>query len=148
MRTLIGVVCCCALTVPLDESMDAAPAWFERGRDVANAYAAVPSLHAGYSFLLALFVFRLVGRGRGPWRWLLFAYPAAMAFTLVYGGEHFVVDILAGWAYALAAFVLCDRIGARWARRRQRRAATNDAAPEVTDDRVALEVARRAPRPA
>ena len=125
-------------------SVHAAPAWFARGRDVANAYAAVPSLHAGYSFLLALFVFRLVGRERGPWRWLLFAYPAAMAFTLVYGGEHFVIDILAGWAYALAACALCDRAGARFARRRRRRAATDDA-PVVTDDQVGVYSSGSAP---
>jgi hypothetical protein len=29
-----------------------------------------------------------------------------MAFTLVYGGEHFVADILAGWLMALAVFGL------------------------------------------
>ena len=29
-----------------------------------------------------------------------------MAFTLVYGGEHFVADILAGWAMALGVYAL------------------------------------------
>ena len=32
------------------------------------------------------------------------AYPLIMAFTLVYTAEHYVVDILLGWA--LAAVVL------------------------------------------
>jgi membrane-associated phospholipid phosphatase len=27
-----------------------------------------------------------------------------MAFSLVYGGEHYVVDCLAGWAYAAFAY--------------------------------------------
>jgi membrane-associated phospholipid phosphatase len=31
-----------------------------------------------------------------------------MGFTLVYGGEHYVVDILVGWLYAGVAFgVVC-----------------------------------------
>jgi len=43
-------------------------------------------------------------------------YTVAMAFALVYGGEHFVADILAGWAMAAAAFTV---VQARpWARLR------------------------------
>ena len=91
----------------------AAPALLQRGRELANPYAALPSLHAAYSMLLALFVYQLAGRGR--WRWLAFAYPAAMAFVLLYGGEHFVIDILAGWALTLAASWGCDRVAGRWA---------------------------------
>ena len=28
-----------------------------------------------------------------------------MAFALVYSGEHYVVDCVAGWVYAVATFV-------------------------------------------
>ena len=35
---------------------------------------------------------------------LLAIYPAAMALALVYSGEHYVVDCVAGWVYAVAAF--------------------------------------------
>ena len=35
------------------------------------------------------------------WRVLLVLYPIAMAFTLVYSAEHYVTDILIGWALAL-----------------------------------------------
>ena len=38
-------------------------------------------------------------------RWLrvpLVLFPLAMAFTLVYGGEHYVIDILAGWAASVS----------------------------------------------
>jgi membrane-associated phospholipid phosphatase len=96
----------------------AAPALYQRGRNLINPYAALPSLHAAYSFLLAQFVFQQIGKGR--WRALVFAYPAAMAFTLLYGGEHFVVDILAGWLLAAAATFLCDRVTQWWARRQRR----------------------------
>ena len=33
-------------------------------------------------------------------------YTLAMGFTLVYGGEHFVIDIVAGWAMALGVHAL------------------------------------------
>lgn len=89
-----------------------APALLQRGRQFVNPHAALPSLYAGYSFLFALFVFGLLGRGR--WRLLVFSYPVAMAFVLIYGGEHFVVDILAGWALAGASSSLCRRVRRWW----------------------------------
>ena len=43
-----------------------------------------------------------------------------MAFALVYTAEHYFVDVLLGWAYALVAFwtinLLVDRLAARRAR--------------------------------
>jgi hypothetical protein len=68
--------------------------------NLVNTVAAMPSLHAAYPFMLLLF-FRTAG-----WavRSALGAYTLAMAFALVYGGEHFVADILAGWALAAMAF--------------------------------------------
>jgi membrane-associated phospholipid phosphatase len=68
---------------------------------VGNPVAAMPSLHAGIAFLIAMYG---IQRLRTPLRFLLLAYPAAMSFALVYFGEHYVVDILAG--VALAGFVL------------------------------------------
>jgi hypothetical protein len=94
----------------------AAPVWFERGQAVANAFAALPSLHAGYSALVAVFLIRMIGAGR--WRWLLLAYPVSMGVTLVYTAEHYVVDVLAGWVYALAAMVACDGVERWWQARR------------------------------
>ena len=41
-------------------------------------------------------------RSRGSRASLLAAYALAMALTLVYTGEHYVVDVLAGWAVAVA----------------------------------------------
>ena len=63
-----------------------------------NTVAAMPSLHAAYPFMLMLFFWSAGARVRI----LLGTYTLAMAFTLVYGGEHFVIDILVGWAMALA----------------------------------------------
>jgi len=86
---------------------------FEKGEHYANNVAAMPSLHAGYALLLALFLWRLVPRWTRP---LLALPPPAMAFTLVYGGEHYVVDCLAGWAYAAATFFTVEYAFARRAR--------------------------------
>jgi membrane-associated phospholipid phosphatase len=74
-----------------------------------NTVAAMPSLHAAYPLMLMLF-FWPAGRRV---RILLGAYTLAMAFTLVYGGEHFVADILVGWAMAGAAFALVAWASAR-----------------------------------
>ena len=87
---------------------------FERGSQYANPVAAVPSLHAAYTMLIALFFWRSAGRGRG----LLALYPVAMTFALVYTAEHYVVDVLLGWVYAVAAFVAVAA-GARLLARRR-----------------------------
>ena len=95
----------------------AAPQLLTWGRDHANPYAAVPSLHAGYAFLVALFLYRMIGHGRV--RALLFAYPMAMAFALVYAGEHYVIDVLLGFGYAALAMAAGTRIERWWDRRRR-----------------------------
>ena len=87
---------------------------FEKGQTYANNVAAMPSLHAGYSLLIVLYLWRLVPRW---WRPLLALYPPAMAFSLVYTGEHYVVDCLAGWAYAVATFVAVNLVFEYRARR-------------------------------
>ena len=67
-----------------------------------NTVAAMPSLHAAFPLMLLLFFW-----SAGRWvRLGLGLYTLAMAFTLVYGGEHFVADILAGWAMALGVHAL------------------------------------------
>jgi membrane-associated phospholipid phosphatase len=57
-----------------------------------NPTAAVPSLHFAITFMVYLFA-----RGaRRWWRALAGAYVIVMAFTLVYLGEHYVVDLILG----------------------------------------------------
>ena len=66
----------------------------------SNPVAAMPSLHAGAVLLIAGFLVPLVAR---RWALALAAYVVLMAATLVYTGEHYVVDVLAGWAVAALA---------------------------------------------
>ena len=55
--------------------------------------------------------------GKNWWqKTLLACYPFAMGFSLLYGGEHYVVDEIAGAAYALAVIA-----GWRLLRRRRLR---------------------------
>jgi hypothetical protein len=74
--------------------------------EMVNPVAAMPSLHAGYSMLFTWFFFK---RTRRVWaKALLALYPLVMAFTLVFGGEHYMIDILAGWVLAILAVELSD----------------------------------------
>jgi membrane-associated phospholipid phosphatase len=99
-----------------------AGALFQSGTDWGNDVAAVPSLHAGYTMLICLFLWpRLNPR----WRPLLVAYPTGMALSLMYLGEHYLIDILLGWVYAAATVYAVDRAAA-WL---QRRRADGDAHP-------------------
>jgi len=70
------------------------------GYRYANDVAAVPSLHAALALLVAVSVW--------PRQWwaraLAAAYPLAMAFAIVYTGEHYVSDVLLGWLYAVASY--------------------------------------------
>jgi len=86
---------------------------------VGNPVAAMPSLHAGITFLVAMYgIWRL----RTPLRYLLVLYPLAMSTTLVYYGEHYVVDVLAGGVLAALVMVGCGL----WERRRARQHAVDD----------------------
>ncbi len=74
------------------------------GQSGSNPVAAMPSLHAGITFLVAMYgIWRL----RSPFRFLLALYPLAMGFALVYYAEHYVVDILAGALLAALVMVGC-----------------------------------------
>jgi hypothetical protein len=84
------------------------------GQIAANPVAAMPSLHTAFALFVVVFFF---DRLRRRWWPLLLAYPAAMTFTLVYTGEHYVIDVLVGWVYVGLAFGLCA-LGERWWRAR------------------------------
>ena len=87
----------------------------EHGQALANPVAAMPSLHAGFTLLIALFLWK---SARWWWRIPLVAYPVLMGFTLVYFGEHYVVDVLAGWAYAVVAYLVVESLANRRATRK------------------------------
>lgn len=66
-----------------------------------NPVAAMPSLHAAFAVLFALFVSTLF---RNPWRWLAWAYPFLIMLGTVYMGEHYVIDAALGIVYAAVGY--------------------------------------------
>ncbi|WP_297733865.1 phosphatase PAP2 family protein [Nocardioides sp.] len=87
---------------------------------VGNQVAAMPSLHAALALFVAVYALRHL---RTRWRWTLPLYPLTMSFMLVYYAEHYVVDVLAG--YAAVALVMSG--WARWDRRQRHRGAGQQA---------------------
>jgi membrane-associated phospholipid phosphatase len=98
--------------------------------NVGNPVAAMPSLHAGIAALVAMYaVQRLHSRAR----WLLLLYPVTMSFMLVYFGEHYLIDIIAGFAAAGLVMWVCDR----WERSRRTLSAWPET-PQTTRDAPAI----------
>ena len=65
-----------------------------------NDVAALPSLHVAYPFLS----FLVLRRAFGAVGWLALGYTALVAFSVTYLGDHWVIDALAGMAYAYIAY--------------------------------------------
>jgi hypothetical protein len=73
----------------------------------ANDIAAIPSLHAAYPVMLAVFFWQ---SSRGIVRAVLVLYAVAMALTLIYTAEHYVLDIVLGWLYVAATAWVMSRL--------------------------------------
>jgi PAP2 superfamily len=91
-------------------NMHTASALLDSGQASVNLVAAIPSLHAATTVAIAAFLWNRVNRG---WRLFLAAYVLVMAFTLVYTAEHYVIDILLGWALAAVAMLTLNRSTSR-----------------------------------
>jgi PAP2 superfamily len=70
-----------------------------------NPFAAMPSLHFGTSVMAAR-VLSTVGHGHAVAGW---SYALTLGFGLVYLGEHYVVDLLAGLALAEGVWRLAPK---------------------------------------
>jgi len=68
----------------------------------ANLVAAVPSLHAAYPLMTALFFYRKFPKYGA----IAFAYPVAMWFAVMYLGEHYAFDIIVATIYVLGIYAL------------------------------------------
>ena len=78
-----------------------------------NQYAAFPSLHAAFPLLAAVYAwrrYRALAVGLGLW-------TAAVWIAIVYLGEHYFVDALAGLAYAAVAALVVEGVAGRFAGR-------------------------------
>lgn len=78
---------------------------------LVNEYAAMPSFHAGWNLLAGITIFR-ASRHWAP-RTFGVAMPAAMAFAVVATANHYILDVVAGMAIAMAALWAALRIERR-----------------------------------
>jgi membrane-associated phospholipid phosphatase len=105
-----------------------ASALISQAQGQGNDFAALPSLHGAFTAMLTVFVWpRLPNWGRV----LMVLYTLAMAFALVYGAEHYVVDILLGYLYVAAVLLVCwwwERMRARQRAAKAERLAAADPA--------------------
>jgi hypothetical protein len=66
---------------------------------VSNQYAAMPSLHFGWSTWCAIAFVVIIGQGRA--RWLAFLYPATTLLCILITANHYWLDAVGG-AFVLA----------------------------------------------
>jgi membrane-associated phospholipid phosphatase len=72
----------------------------------ANQVAAFPSLHAAFPFLGYLALRPVFPRGA----WIALMWCVAVWFSVVYLGEHYVIDVVAGVAFAMVSWIVLMRV--------------------------------------
>jgi hypothetical protein len=82
-------------------TFDAMTIWTKHS---GNPVAAFPSLHAAFPWLVTLYAVKFYGK----WGALFFVYNPFLWFSVVYSGNHWVVDILAGIAWATLWFAIVE----------------------------------------
>jgi hypothetical protein len=78
---------------------------------LTNELAAFPSLHAGWALWVAISLQR-----HARWNWLRvlgWLYAAGTAVVIVGTGNHWVLDVVAGWAVVVLGYAVADRWPAR-----------------------------------
>lgn len=101
-----------------------------------NPYAAMPSMHVGWSILVGVFGFRAAGS-----RWLkafFVLHPFLMVITVTATGNHYFVDALGGAAAVLLAVGLVGAVR----RVRSRRSDDSGSGGEVVPIRIRTEPER------
>jgi hypothetical protein len=90
-------------------------------KEYGNLYAAMPSLHVGWSTWTVLALYPLLHRWWA--RALLVAYPVGTLFAITVTGNHFLLDAVGGWIVLAVAYGLAVVVD-RGRERRAARAAT------------------------
>ncbi len=95
-----------------------------------NKYAAFPSLHFAWSFIIAAGFHRTL-----PWRWArigVLSFPLFSFWAIVATANHYVADAVAGGIVAAISFalaILLERVLRERRRRREQRAASGEGLP-------------------
>jgi hypothetical protein len=69
-----------------------------------NQFAALPSMHVGWNFLIAMGLY--LGLANFRFRWIVFILPVLMISATVATGNHYIVDGLLGMAVAFSGLRL------------------------------------------
>jgi hypothetical protein len=77
------------------------------GKGISDQFAAMPSLHAGWSTLVAVAVIRTL---KSPARWLAVLHPVITVFVITVTGNHYLLDSIV----ALTLLGLSMRIWSSW----------------------------------
>jgi hypothetical protein len=78
-----------------------------------NLVAAFPSLHVAYPFL----TFLTLRRAFGAVGWLALGYTAIVTLSVIYTGDHWIIDAVAGVAYAYVAWYVVVESPPAWRQR-------------------------------
>ena len=71
-----------------------------------NPFAAFPSLHAAYPWLISIYAIKIKRTKALP----ILLIPVGVWFSAVYLGEHYIVDLLGGIAYSTCAFIFVEKL--------------------------------------
>jgi hypothetical protein len=93
-------------TLAKDLPLNGQTPWINR---LTNPFAALPSVHFGWAFLVAFLAVRLT---RSPWRYAWFLYPFLIALSTFTTGNHWILDP------ALSLVFLGSTEGSLWLLRR------------------------------
>ena len=75
-----------------------------------NYFAALPSLHAAWPVMVAMFTLLAFGRKA----WPIIFYPGLVITGGAYFNHHYLIDYLVSWAYLLVAFIVIERAVMPW----------------------------------
>ncbi len=95
------------------------------GTGLANQFAAMPSLHAGWSVVVAAAMILTL---HTRWRWLWLLHPASTILVIVVTANHYWLDV----AVALGLLVLALWVNAAWVRSTAQAASPPSTHPAAT----------------
>jgi hypothetical protein len=84
------------------------------GSGIADQLSAMPSVHVGWSVLIAIVVIRI---SPSRWRWLIIAHPVLTSTVVVLTANHWWADGIVAALLDVAAILVVDRLMRRAAER-------------------------------
>jgi membrane-associated phospholipid phosphatase len=76
----------------------------------SDSRAAFPSLHAAVTLLSLMFAFKYVR----TLFWIMLPFCTGLILSTIYLRHHYVIDLIAGFALGIVAFIVAPRIDAWW----------------------------------